>query len=53
MKAGAAAAAYAWLHVFFRVLYWVCYAANVPNVRTVCYMLGFQTAALSFLEALF
>ena len=49
---GAAAAPMAWVHIFFRVLYWFCYAFNLPSLRTVTFVCGFDSNLLIFLKAL-
>ena len=52
LSSGSAAAPGAWLHVVFRLAYWVFYASNIPNLRTVAYVGSFQCSVMIFLEAL-
>jgi len=45
-------AALAWLHICFRIGYWLFYAADVPNMRTAMFVPGFQCCVFILLEAL-
>jgi len=46
-------ASLATLHVVYRLLHWVFYAANVPPARSVAFIFGLATTALVFAAAVF
>ena len=53
MKAGSTmVTSLAWCHVAFRVAYYVLYAVNIPNLRTLAFVASSPCTVLVFLEAL-
>ena len=49
---GAAVASLAWIHIGFRVAYFMCYAGNLPNLRTFVFCGSFHCSVLAFAAAL-
>ena len=50
--AQATVAALSWMHVSLRVGYWLCYAADLPHLRTAMFVPAFQCCVFILLEAL-
>lgn len=50
--AQATVAALSWMHVSLRVGYWLCYAADLPHLRTSMFVPAFQCCVFILLEAL-
>lgn len=50
---GAYVASLACLHVAYRCVHWVGYVINVPALRAMAYIMGFQTAVFIMLNAIF
>ena len=51
-RMGPEVAGLAWLFVVYRLLHWLCYAVNVPNLRTFVFMGGLQATTLIFAKTL-
>jgi uncharacterized MAPEG superfamily protein len=52
LKSGSAVVNLAWIHVFCRSVYWVCYVINVPNLRSMAFVTAFYCVLFIFYEAL-